>query len=50
MGRAINLARFYREKSDYVDYYIVSKQETKTQIETAKTLSEYVEKYINEYF
>lgn len=40
-------ARFFREKSDYVDFYIVTKEECKEQIETAKAMIEGAEKFIN---
>lgn len=43
----VSEARFLREKSDYVDFYIVTKDECKTQIETAKLMIEDAEKYIN---
>lgn len=43
----VSEAWFLREKSDYVDFYIVTKDECKTQIETAKLMIENAEKYIN---
>ena len=39
-------ARFYREKSDYVDFYIITKEECKIQIETAKMTIDLVSEYI----
>lgn len=47
LGKKISQAVYFREKSDYVDFYIVTKEETKSQIETAKQIIEQVEKYIN---
>lgn len=43
---ANNRAYFYREKSDYIDFYIVTKEESQEQIETAKMMIEMAEKYI----
>lgn len=48
LGKRVNEARFFREKSDYVDFYIVTKEESKMQIDTAKMMIENAEKYINE--
>ena len=48
LGKRVNEARFFREKSDYVDFYIVTKDECQTQIESAKLILENVEKYIKE--
>lgn len=48
LGKRVSEARFFREKSDYVDFYIVTKEECQTQIETAKLMIEYAEKYMNE--
>lgn len=47
LGKRVSEARFFREKSDYVDFYIVTKEECQTQIDTAKLMIEYAEKYIN---
>ena len=47
LGKKVSDARFYREKSDYVDFYIVTKEESLEQIKTAKTMIEKVEEYIN---
>lgn len=48
LGKRVSEARFFREKSDYVDFYIVTKEECQKQIETAKIMIENAEKYINE--
>lgn len=48
LGKRVSEARFFREKSDYVDFYIVTKEECQEQIETAKLMIESAEKYINE--
>ena len=48
LGKGVSEARFYREKSDYVDFYIVSKEECKKQIETAKLMIEKVQEYKSE--
>ena len=48
LGKRVNEARFYREKSDYVDFYIVTKEECEMQIETAKIMIENAEKYLDE--
>lgn len=47
LGKGVSEARFFREKSDYVDFYIVTKEECSNQIETAKKMIECAEKYIN---
>ena len=48
LGKRVNEARFFREKSDYVDFYIVTKEESKMQIDTDKMMIENAEKYISE--
>lgn len=48
LGKRVSEARFFREKSDYVDFYIVTKEECEAQIETAKLMIKNVEKYIND--
>lgn len=48
LGKRIGEARFFREKSDYVDFYIVTKEECKEQIETARTVIIEIEKYIKQ--
>ena len=47
LGRRVNEATFYREKSDYVDFYIVAKEDSQKQIETARTMIESAQVYIN---
>ncbi len=46
LGKRISKASYIREKSDYVDFYIVSKEDTREQIETAKTVIDSISKYI----
>lgn len=48
LGKRVSEARFFREKSDYVDFYIVTKEECQAQIDTARLMIENAEKYINE--
>lgn len=48
LGKRVSEARFFREKSDYVDFYIVTKEECEAQIETAKLVIDSVENFINE--
>ena len=48
LGKRVNEARFFREKSDYVDFYIINKEECKEQGETAKLMIESAERYIND--
>ena len=47
LGKRVTEARFFREKSDYVDFYIVTKEECQKQIKTAEIMIENVEKYLN---
>ena len=47
LGKRVNEARLFREKSDYVDFYIITKKECKTQIETANQMVVDAEKYIS---
>ena len=47
IGKRISEARFFREKSDYMDFYIVTKEECEKQIETAKMVIEKIEEYIH---
>lgn len=49
LGKKVSEARFFREKSDYVDFYIVTQEESKTQLDTAKLMIHSAENYINEY-
>ena len=46
LGKRVSEARFFREKSDYMDFYIVTKEECENQIETAKIMIKSAEKYI----
>ena len=46
LGHRISLANAVREDSDYLDSYMINKKETEEQIQTAKDVSEYAEKYI----
>lgn len=46
LGKKISQSIYFREKSDYVDFYIVTKEETQAQIETAKQIIEQVDKYL----
>ena len=48
LGKKVGRARFFREKSDYVDFYIVTKEECQEQIETARKVIDEIEKYIDE--
>lgn len=48
LGKGVSEASFYREKSDYLDFYIITKEECNNQIETAKKMIECIEKYISE--
>lgn len=47
LGKRVSEARFYKEKSDYVDFYIITKEECKMQIETANMAIDLVSKYID---
>lgn len=46
LGHKISLANAVREDSDYLDSYMINKDETKEQIDTAKEVSKYAENYI----
>ena len=46
LGHKISLANAVREDSDYLDSYMINKDETREQIETAKEVSKYAEEYI----
>ena len=48
LGKRINEARLFREKSDYVDFYIVTREECKVQIDTAMFTIEATDKYLKE--
>ncbi|MCI8344486.1 MAG: HEPN domain-containing protein [Clostridia bacterium] len=45
LRKGVSEARFFREKSDYVDFYIVTKEECINQIETAKQMIKCVQDY-----
>ncbi len=47
LGKRVSNARYFREKSDYVDFYIITKEECEEQIETAKEMISLAEKYLN---
>lgn len=47
LGKRIGEARFYREQSDYVDFYIITKEECEEQINTARMFVIEAEKYLN---
>lgn len=49
LGHKISLANAIREDSDYLDSYMINKNETNEQIQTAKEVSEYAEKYIRQW-
>ena len=46
LGKRIGESRFYREQSDYVDFYIITKEECEEQINTAEIFLKEVEKYL----
>lgn len=46
LGKLINKASFIRENSDYVDFYIVSKEDAEKQLLTAEKVIKNVEEYI----
>lgn len=46
-GKDLNKARVRRESSDYADFYLVSKEETFSQIETAKRFLKTIEDTLN---
>lgn len=48
LGKRIGEARFYREQSDYVDFYIITKEECEEQISTASEFLKCVEIYLKE--
>ncbi len=47
LGKRVSNARYFREKSDYVDFYIITKEECEEQIETAKEMISLAENYLN---
>lgn len=48
LGKRISQAEEVRHASDYDEFYLVSKEETETQIETARMLLTLVEAYLEE--
>ena len=47
LGKRISQARFYREKSDYIAFYIITKEDSEEQIKTAKEMIDVAECYIS---
>lgn len=47
LGRKIGNLKQIREESDYDDFYIASREEAKTQIETAELVIQKIKKYLN---
>ena len=47
LGKDITNIRLYREKSDYLDFYIISKEDCKIQIEKAKDVVKVIEKFLS---
>ena len=46
IGKDITNIRLYREKSDYVDFYIITKEDCKVQISKAQIIIQEIEKYL----
>lgn len=46
LGKDITNIRLYREKSDYVDFYIITKEDCEVQIKKAKNIVNSIEKYL----
>ncbi len=46
LSRIVKEASFLREKSDYDDFYIASREEAEAQLENAKRFVEAVEDYM----
>lgn len=46
LGRRISKAEIIRHESDYNEFYLVTKEETLQQVETAELLLQAVEKYL----
>ena len=46
IGKDITKIRLYREKSDYLDFYIISKDDCKDQLDKAKVIVETIEKHL----
>lgn len=47
-SKLIEMAKLYRERADYGDYFIVSKEEAESQIESAKKFISEIEKVVNQ--
>lgn len=47
LGKDITNIRLYREKSDYLDFYIITKEDCKIQIDKAKKVVKAVENYLS---
>lgn len=47
LGKDITNIRLYREKSDYLDFYIITKEDCKMQIDKAKKVVKAVENYLS---
>lgn len=47
LGKDITNIRLYREKSDYLDFYIITKEDCKMQIDKAKKVVKAVESYLS---
>ena len=48
LGRRIGILKQLREKSDYDDFYIASKEQAETQLETAEILMDVVKQYLSD--
>ena len=46
LSRIVKDTSYLREKSDYDDFYIASREETELQLKNAKIFIEHIEKYI----
>ena len=46
LGKDITNIRLYREKSDYVDFYIITKEDCRIQIDKSKNIVSSIEKYL----
>lgn len=49
LSKIIKLASENREKADYLDFFIASREEAEKQIERAGEFQKYIEKYLKEY-
>lgn len=50
LGKRITDSRYFREKSDYVDFYIITKEQCERQIETAKLVINATKEYLKNNF